>query len=172
MESLAQAAKGKPSAFPFWLKQYKVPQDVTDEMAGLPAATFDAFPQIIRKSFSRHNEHPDTTRKLNARPYFLKFRPHERDTRSQAPSAVGLVARIRYYENHLTKLEDPVVQKLWKTRVRSLRSALASLRIRDFPTYWRVMQDFKLWDVVRDRHQGFVDLGAFTRPGPEGTAKV
>eukprot|EP01061_Rhynchopus_euleeides_P003519 TRINITY_DN12796_c0_g1_i1.p1 TRINITY_DN12796_c0_g1~~TRINITY_DN12796_c0_g1_i1.p1 ORF type:complete len:425 (+),score=86.84 TRINITY_DN12796_c0_g1_i1:58-1275(+) len=172
LESLAQAAKGKPSAFPFWLQQMKVPQDMLEVSHSLPLETFEAYPSIIRRSFSRKNEHPDVTRQLTARPHFQKYRKYAGDNGSRAPEIVGLIHRIRYFENHMMKIEDKDLQLLWKQRVIRMKYTLTGLRVENFPAYWRMMQDFKLWDIVRDRHDGFVSLGAFYHPGPESSTKV
>eukprot|EP00754_Rhynchopus_humris_P035456 Rhum_TRINITY_DN16987_c0_g1::Rhum_TRINITY_DN16987_c0_g1_i1::g.164964::m.164964 len=169
LETLASAAKGKPAAFPFYLSKYRAAQDVLDGVPHMPRELFDQYPAILKRSFSRKNEHPDETRILNNRPYFQKYRTHLYDTYTHAPQSVGLIGRMRAFENHLSRIEDAHVQKMWRSRKRKLLSCLSRLRIDDFPAYWKMMQDFNLWSVVRDAHQGYVDLGAFHHPGPSSS---
>ena len=170
LETLASAAKGKPAAFPFYLSKYRAVQDVLDGMPHMPRELLDQYPPILKRSFSRKNEHPDETRILNNRPYFQKYRTHQFDTYTSAPQAVGLIGRMRAFENHLSRIDDPVIQRMWRIRKHNLQNCLRNLRIDDFPAFWKIMQDFNLWNVVRDTHQGFVDLGAFHHPGPSSSS--
>ncbi|KAJ9466641.1 hypothetical protein DIPPA_17643 [Diplonema papillatum] len=172
LEAAAKATGDRATAFPFWLKKYPWTHDMLDAPGEVPRELFASYPPIIRRVFSRKLEHPDETRRMNNRPYFLKYRTHILDLNSLSTQSVGLVGYMKTFENHLAKLDDHIIRQAHIGKYRRLQQNLRRLRIVNFPDYWRLMQDFTLWHSVRYAHQGYLDLGAFVYAGPDTGLKT
>eukprot|EP01064_Diplonema_japonicum_P005052 TRINITY_DN13355_c0_g1_i2.p1 TRINITY_DN13355_c0_g1~~TRINITY_DN13355_c0_g1_i2.p1 ORF type:complete len:411 (+),score=78.11 TRINITY_DN13355_c0_g1_i2:62-1234(+) len=168
----SMATSGKVSAFPFWLRKYPTDTNMLNCPNNIPRETFEGYPSVLKRAFSRANEHADETRILNNRPYFLKYRRHTTDTGSLPMQVVGLVGHLKTFENHLTKIDDKYMKKEHMNKRNVLNRQLQKLRVEDFPSYWRLMQDFQLWGEVRQKHQGMIDLGAFMQSGPDAKSKT
>ena len=164
--------KARHFSFPIWLTKYPSSHDV-DNVYSIPVETLESFPPIFReKILGRKVDHPDWTRKLANRPYFRKYRLHPGDRSSSLIEIRGLVGRMMMYENHLVKSEDILIKRGHLTRLTRLSNKLQNMKFNDFPKYWRIMQDQKLWDIVQDNHQGMIDLGAFVNADHASRYKV
>eukprot|EP01062_Namystynia_karyoxenos_P009926 TRINITY_DN13510_c0_g3_i1.p1 TRINITY_DN13510_c0_g3~~TRINITY_DN13510_c0_g3_i1.p1 ORF type:complete len:392 (+),score=115.78 TRINITY_DN13510_c0_g3_i1:116-1291(+) len=168
----AEAAAGQPKAFPFWLRKYKWTQDILDCVSDIPKETLDGYPEELQRILDRHNEHPWETRRLNNKPHFLQHRLHEVDTNSPAPQSVGLLGYLKVFENEIGKTGDAVIKRWHRQKSGRLSYNLRTLKMTNFPQYWRLVQDFNLWHHTRLSHEGFLHLGWWMNPGPESGQKV
>eukprot|EP00659_Diplonema_papillatum_P012401 gene12401-19177_t len=132
LEAAAKATGDRATAFPFWLKKYPWTHDMLDAPGEVPRELFASYPPIIRRVFSRKLEHPDETRRMNNRPYFLKYRTHILDLNSLSTQSVGLVGYMKTFENHLAKLDDHIIRQAHIGKYRSRGNLNRTQHIEDY----------------------------------------
>lgn len=162
LSSALQSLEGKPKGFPFWYKKYPTRNHAYEYRFNIPKEMLDGYSDNIKKAVGaqmmtlREKEQAQTAK------YMERYAKHDLDTTSLPVTAVRLAIRTRMLRNELlTHHHNNILKTVLARRESALRSALRKLRKTDFKTYWEIIRDHDVQDMIQPPNAVSYRWGAY-----------